>query len=187
MASELDITNGHAARMRFSRFKQHMEGIPPAPRKPRSEIRPHKKAKVEKNVKREPKRAKDKQGTIKPEPLDFGSLPTISENETMPQIKDEPFIKPEPLAKSFIKPELVIKDEPMDEEPDREVDDDPPAARFADVSISKQSAFPLEKPLGPAHIAEYAPVTTYVEVEVPRFAAAVDTQLFVKREPIDNI
>jgi hypothetical protein len=30
-----DITNGHAARMRFNRFKHHMEGIPTQPRTPR--------------------------------------------------------------------------------------------------------------------------------------------------------
>jgi hypothetical protein len=35
VADGLDITNGHAARMRFSRFKQHMEGIPTQPRTPR--------------------------------------------------------------------------------------------------------------------------------------------------------
>jgi hypothetical protein len=35
VAEGLDITNGHAARMRFSRFKQHMEGIPTQPRNPR--------------------------------------------------------------------------------------------------------------------------------------------------------
>ncbi len=48
MASQLGITNGHAARMRYSRFKQHMEGIPAAPRKPRSNVpRPVKKLKLE--------------------------------------------------------------------------------------------------------------------------------------------
>ncbi|KAI9763016.1 MAG: hypothetical protein M4579_000079 [Chaenotheca gracillima] len=33
VASQLEITNGHAARMRFSRFKQHMEGVTPCPRR----------------------------------------------------------------------------------------------------------------------------------------------------------
>ena len=33
VAGQLGITNGHAARMRFSRFKQAMEGVVPAPRK----------------------------------------------------------------------------------------------------------------------------------------------------------
>ncbi|KAI9671190.1 MAG: hypothetical protein M1817_003697 [Caeruleum heppii] len=36
VASQLDITNGHAARMRYSRFKQHMEGYVPPPRRPRN-------------------------------------------------------------------------------------------------------------------------------------------------------
>ncbi|KAI9842211.1 MAG: hypothetical protein M1837_007424 [Sclerophora amabilis] len=33
VAAQLEITNGHAARMRFSRFKQHMEGVVPSPRR----------------------------------------------------------------------------------------------------------------------------------------------------------
>ncbi|KAI9814033.1 MAG: hypothetical protein M1827_003497 [Pycnora praestabilis] len=36
VATQLSITNGHAARMRFSRFKQHMEGVVPAPRSRRN-------------------------------------------------------------------------------------------------------------------------------------------------------
>ena len=49
VASQLGITNGHAARMRFSRFKQHMEGVPTTPRKPRSNVpRPAKVPKLEK-------------------------------------------------------------------------------------------------------------------------------------------
>ncbi|PGH18819.1 hypothetical protein AJ79_00232 [Helicocarpus griseus UAMH5409] len=43
VASQLEITNGHAARMRFSRFRQHMEGISTVQRTPRP-----KKAKVDK-------------------------------------------------------------------------------------------------------------------------------------------
>jgi hypothetical protein len=36
VAGSLDITNGHAARMRYSRFKQHMEGATTQPRAPRT-------------------------------------------------------------------------------------------------------------------------------------------------------
>ncbi|ODH45936.1 hypothetical protein GX48_07977 [Paracoccidioides brasiliensis] len=43
VASQLEITNGHAARMRFSRFRQHMEGITTTHRTPRP-----KKTKVDK-------------------------------------------------------------------------------------------------------------------------------------------
>ena len=175
-----------------------MEGIPPAPRKPRSESRPRKKAKVEKNVKREPKRSKDMEETIKPETLDPGSVPATSEKELPgikpepfikpePIIKPEPFIKPEPLAEPFIKPEPVIKDEPMDEEPEKEVENDPPAARFADVTLSKRSASPLEKPVGQAYNAEYTPATTNIEGQIPQFAANMETQLVVKREPIESM
>lgn len=35
VASQLDISNGHAARMRYSRFRQHIEGIQAVPRAPR--------------------------------------------------------------------------------------------------------------------------------------------------------
>ena len=56
VADGLDITNGHAARMRFSRFRQHMEGIPTQPRKPRPKkdgVKDTKNAKG-KRLKREP-------------------------------------------------------------------------------------------------------------------------------------
>ncbi len=36
VAGSLEITNGHAARMRYSRFKQHMEGATTQPRSPRA-------------------------------------------------------------------------------------------------------------------------------------------------------
>lgn len=36
VAGSLEITNGHAARMRYSRFKQHMEGATTQPRAPRT-------------------------------------------------------------------------------------------------------------------------------------------------------
>ena len=50
VASELGITNGHAARMRFSRFKQTMEGVQPT-RRPRAENHKQQKAKLEKRRK----------------------------------------------------------------------------------------------------------------------------------------
>ena len=36
VAESLDITNGHAARMRYSRFKQHIEGTTSTSRKERA-------------------------------------------------------------------------------------------------------------------------------------------------------
>ncbi|KAI9825235.1 MAG: hypothetical protein M1832_001269 [Thelocarpon impressellum] len=54
VAGQLDITNGHAARMRFSRFKAQMEGHQPSPRKraaPGSSPRTKKIIKTEKGEK----------------------------------------------------------------------------------------------------------------------------------------
>ena len=54
VADSLDITNGHAARMRFSRFKQHMEGIPTQPRaaRPKKESGKEGKSGKDKGMKR---------------------------------------------------------------------------------------------------------------------------------------
>lgn len=48
VADNIGIKNGHAARMRWSRFKQHAEGTPPQPKTPKP-----KKTDVEKNGKRD--------------------------------------------------------------------------------------------------------------------------------------
>ena len=86
MASELDITNGHAARMRYSRFKAQMEGKQPAPRKPRSSAPRNKKPKPQKPSKTEAK--------------DGGPPPVKAEMEQMDgieqSVKREPVIKAEP-------------------------------------------------------------------------------------------
>ena len=86
MASELDITNGHAARMRYSRFKAQMEGKQPAPRKPRSSTPRNKKPKPQKPSKAEAK--------------DEGPPPLKAETAQMdgiePTVKREPVIKAEP-------------------------------------------------------------------------------------------
>ncbi|KAH8431920.1 uncharacterized protein LDX57_009569 [Aspergillus melleus] len=42
VASQLEISNGHAARMRYSRFRQQMEGITSTPRAPRTKKAPNK-------------------------------------------------------------------------------------------------------------------------------------------------
>ena len=146
---------------------------------------------MEKGVKREPKQAKEKQETVKSEPVDFGSLPTASETE-VPGLNTELFIKPEPSAElfvnheTFIKPEPVIKDEPMDEEPDREVGNDPPSA-FANMSFSKLTASPREKPAEQAFFTADAPATADVVDRVPSFAANMETHLVVKQEPSESI
>ncbi|KAK2766232.1 hypothetical protein FQN54_007748 [Arachnomyces sp. PD_36] len=54
VASQLEITNGHAARMRFSRFKQHMEGTTTTPRTPRPKKSKNEKAEAKKRGLEEP-------------------------------------------------------------------------------------------------------------------------------------
>lgn len=119
VAGQLDITNGHAARMRFSRFKQQMEGVPVSPRKPRATAprqkrakpdKPDKSASAEKEAKQEPQL--DPQPSVKAESGDAlepmeGVEPTVKV-ETI--IKSEPGIIPEPVVKA----EPVVKEELRD-------------------------------------------------------------------------
>ena len=82
VSDELGITNGHAARMRFSRFKQHMEGVPPTPRKtpqPRS-----KRPRTEKH-KYEPKGETALNDSVKAE----------NDQDTEPMLGLETSVKPE--------------------------------------------------------------------------------------------
>ncbi|KAL9122599.1 MAG: hypothetical protein Q9187_000852 [Circinaria calcarea] len=92
VAGDLDITNGHAARMRFSRFKQHMEGVPPTPRKPRaSGSYRQKKAKSEKRTDDEKKPKTELQQHIKPDPMEI----QIDMPEMTTAVKSECFVKKE--------------------------------------------------------------------------------------------
>ncbi len=97
MAGNLDITNGHAARMRFSRFKQQMEGIQPPPRKPRTPAghpktakektkpKPNSKIKAEKKLTNAgPEAVKEEQG----QPM--SSVHDLANSEAPARIKDEP-------------------------------------------------------------------------------------------------
>ena len=59
VASQLEITNGHAARMRFSRFKQHMEGTTTAPRTPRPKKEKPAKGDCKKRALEDPKPEQD--------------------------------------------------------------------------------------------------------------------------------
>lgn len=66
VADNMDITNGHAARMRYARYKNQVEGVQPRPREPRnpnssgssknSRGRPVKKQKLEQGKKEEDER-----------------------------------------------------------------------------------------------------------------------------------
>ena len=95
VASDLDITNGHAARMRFSRFKQQMEGIQPPRRKPRTakeEPKPNSKSKI----KTETRLRKEDPEVIKKKP----AQPTPSLYDQAP-VEESVRIKDEPVENSY--------------------------------------------------------------------------------------
>ncbi|MCJ1244217.1 hypothetical protein MMC30_001415 [Trapelia coarctata] len=201
VASDLDITNGHAARMRFSRFKQHMEGVPPTPRKPRSDAGRARKAKAEKTTKKEKdaKRKKEQEG-LKSESTEMaqgvGGLGLSSggfgqdnngfgqENGGYGQgsgglVKPEPYVKPEP----FIKPEPVVKAEPMDDAMDYERSEEPRAAGFADVDGAAREALPMQMQGGgdTGYVSPYAPVQDYKAGS----AMSGEGKVSVKAKPVE--
>src|SRR5271170_1972446 len=89
VAESLDITNGHAARMRFSRFKQHMEGVPPQSRAPRAR----------KDTNKSGKGAKGKSGKT--------TFDDEAEEDLKMEGHDAATLKAEPAVP--IKPELVLQ------------------------------------------------------------------------------
>ena len=96
MAGSLDITNGHAARMRFSRFKQQMEGIPTQTRKPKTSA----------------PRSKEKQKQDK-----IGKLTKSIRDEEPLSVKQEPHDRVESMhaVEEKVPTSLMIKPEPKEE------------------------------------------------------------------------
>lgn len=91
MAGSLDITNGHAARMRFSRFKQQMEGIPTQTRKTKVSTPRPKKAKKDKAADAPKTNQDDDPDSVKPEPKDDPEpMQGVEGIERSPRIKAEP-------------------------------------------------------------------------------------------------
>ncbi|PKY04732.1 hypothetical protein P168DRAFT_317782 [Aspergillus campestris IBT 28561] len=92
VASQLEISNGHAARMRYARFKQQMEGTVPGSRAARAKKSPSKSKKgysSKEDMMRESTPAQQEQSqpqqTVKQEPL-------------MCRYEPNPFVKNEPYA-----------------------------------------------------------------------------------------
>ena len=98
MASSLEITNGHAARMRWSRLKQQMEGSQPQARKPKTAAPQTKKRKAtpsenqEQVHKPEERSAAEAQPSLKAE-LGDSAGPMMGINVPIPTTKN---VKPEP-------------------------------------------------------------------------------------------
>lgn len=83
VATELEITNGHAARMRYSRFKSQMEGTTPTTRKPKGTTPQKRNEKPEKADKPSKKRQKKNDSKVKNEDVE------ASTNTDEPKIKKE--------------------------------------------------------------------------------------------------
>ncbi|MCJ1295472.1 hypothetical protein MMC34_007035 [Xylographa carneopallida] len=196
VASDLEITNGHAARMRFSRFKQHMEGVPPTSRKPRSEARQNKKAKTEKNTKTVGKRAKAENAAMKSESMDHQPLANIqgqAANEV--SAKEEPFFKPDPFPElgTLIKPEPSVKTEPLvKEEP---MDDWLYTVDEAEPSISVHDSFGLtnspptqaqQAVITPSTISEVLSIPIQASESPPVLKLEPHESLSLKLEPMDE-
>ena len=166
MADQLDITNGHAARMRYSRFKQQMEGIPPTARKARTATPRQKKVKSDKPDKKD----KDKKQTEEHQVPIF----KVEKEEDMDEM---PGVEPTVKEEYFVKPEPVIKTELGGEEdgtwsPDGTVD----------FGMMQQM------PLDPAPLDDHAYLQPYSLLEgahqAPSGLVAVKTEPVVKMEPV---
>ena len=107
VADQLDITNGHAARMRFSRFKQHMEGIPPTPRKPRQTSTAQKNPMFEMALKAPKKKGVASRGES------MSGVESLVKPETRLSVKGESFADCDPMngVEKPVKTEPVIKQE----------------------------------------------------------------------------
>lgn len=82
--------------MRFSRFKQHQEGIPPIPRKPKSPNQQVKKPRLEK---RKQRTKAEPMETVKREPTEPRfARDTGMDMDAGPLVKPEPEIKDEPAG-----------------------------------------------------------------------------------------
>ena len=104
--------------MRFSRFRQQMEGVSSAPRKPRSAVAHSKKTKRDKPKPRREKVPKQEiERVTKTEPReDLGPVPEVDETEQV--IKPEPVEETERMLdveEPIIHPAAFVKNEPMDE------------------------------------------------------------------------
>lgn len=113
MAGSLDITNGHAARMRFSRFKQQMEGVQPQVRKPKENVpRKRKEKQQQASPTKSEKCAKIEGSTnVKIEPVD-GVNPMYGVEAT---VKASPVIKPEIKEEDCVQPMNLLPCAPPEE------------------------------------------------------------------------
>ena len=150
--------------MRYSRFKQQMEGVPPAARKARATVPRQKKAKPDKSDHKDKKQRKEHQGTIfkveKEEDMD--AMPGVEQI-----IKEEYCVKPEPVIKA---------------EHGREEDGTWSPDGSADAGSMQHMSLEPAAPVEHAYLQPYSPVEEARET-LPGFVA-VKSEPIVKMEPL---
>ena len=135
-----------------------MEGIPPTPRKPRSEGRPRKKAKTGLSLKDELKGESD-----------------------LPDFTDEIPVKFEPI----VKPEPAIKEEPIDDfYSDR--GSGPPAAMFADIALSQGDILLDAKPTSSIYAMAATNLSHHSGDQSQEYERINGTDAEIKMEPSQN-
>ena len=153
--------------MRYSRFKQQMEGVPPAARRARTATPRQKKAKPDKSDKKDKKYKKQTEEHQAP----------IFKVEKEEDVDEMPGVEPTVKEEYLVKPEPVIKTELGGEEdglwsPDGTVD----------FGVMQQM------PLDPAALDDHSYLQPYSQVEgahqtLPDFVA-MKTEPVVKMEPV---
>ncbi|KAL8921995.1 MAG: hypothetical protein Q9208_005449 [Pyrenodesmia sp. 3 TL-2023] len=109
VADELRITNGHAARMRYSRFKKQMEDDGTAPKQAKVPGQRKRKEKPDTGGEPPKKRKKDEKPQVDTKTLGASEAMTGVERST-PAVKKEPAAKDEAL----VKPEQDVKEKVLD-------------------------------------------------------------------------
>ncbi|PLN78747.1 hypothetical protein BDW42DRAFT_201978 [Aspergillus taichungensis] len=93
VASQLEISNGHAARMRYARFKQQMEGTAPGSRAARAK-KSSSKSKKEYSSKEDMMR----ESTPAQQPEHPQPQQTVKQEPLMSRYEADPFVKNDPYA-----------------------------------------------------------------------------------------
>ncbi|PWY86899.1 hypothetical protein BO70DRAFT_333515 [Aspergillus heteromorphus CBS 117.55] len=114
VASQLEISNGHAARMRYSRFRQQMEGLTSKPRAPRPKKPANKAPKAgpgKAELMNEPMSSPP--AVMKQEshfPVYESSHPYMKSDPYGPRVQnlaDIPLASPQTMATSAVQPQMV--------------------------------------------------------------------------------
>jgi hypothetical protein len=171
VANQLDITNGHAARMRYSRFKAQMEGTPSQTRKPRVTGPRQKKTKRDKPQLPESTQMEGEQPSFKAEFAVRGESIVKAE----PGMEDGPMNGIEEIKKA----EPVIKEEQRYEDEATESNAGSVGARAAD-HVSSFAAMEVQQ--GSTESAQKEEVA-HQALPAP---APIEQEPLVKAEPLEE-